>query len=199
MQMPVHSRDITPTRRARETEALKALGWHHRWHTKEGITRLRIDLPNPRHQRQRGVGPGGALPSSAADASVVLWVRFDGFPFFPPTVIDENNGLGITRHRNPNTGDLCLVEYADWHADTSVADLLVRQIPLILAANEPTAAIGEVIEAPVPEPISYWARATGPAVIVPDAPVPQGVASGALVYRVATHWGYVHSAIVEKI
>ena len=57
-------------------------------------------------------------------------------PWFAPTVVLPQPLTGLDRHRNPATGQLCLLAHpSDWQAGRTLADLLTSQLPVLLAAG----------------------------------------------------------------
>lgn len=97
------------------------------------------------------------------------------FPYFPPRVSAAD--LGLHYHWERRTGTVCLLAPggANWHPDDTLADLLVRQWPKVLAANagDGTDADGGLLETDQAEPWSaYIPTAPGPVAIVDSAATP---------------------------
>ncbi|MDP5184834.1 ThiF family adenylyltransferase [Blastococcus sp. BMG 814] len=85
---------------------------------------LHVDWPHPSRQ------PGDP-------ATLRLEVTFSAAaPWFAPTVVLPEPLTGLDRHRNPATGQLCLLAHPDdWQAGRTLADLLTAQLPRLLAAG----------------------------------------------------------------
>ena len=171
--------DRFPDRWAAELAALEATGWPYtvREEPERRCRTLTITWPlPPEHADRHGVN------------SVRLLVEFPAaYPFFPPCVSDVELALDLTRHRDPTDGQLCLLESADWITGTTVAELLAQQLPILLTANRraPTRPGPAGLEAPVPEPVTRFARHLSEiAVLVdPDWTIPEHLEAGALVAR----------------
>ncbi|MGY1836278.1 HesA/MoeB/ThiF family protein [Blastococcus sp. SYSU DS0510] len=91
---------------------------------------LNLDWPHP-----------AAQPGDPA----TLRLRVDypvAFPWFAPQVVLPEPLPGLSRHRNPVTGQLCLLaDPADWQAGSTLAALLTVQLPrLLTAGRDPGAA-----------------------------------------------------------
>jgi molybdopterin/thiamine biosynthesis adenylyltransferase len=132
-----------------------------------------------------------------------LVVRFAAeAPFFPPSVFDPGNQLGLRRHRNPVTGNLCLIEEEDWRVDTTVAALLADQVPKLMRAGRGQVPSEPGIEVPMPEPVeAMLPRVADVAVLVPDDPIPPEINEGALVvrYSLRSGPGWLGTGIVERL
>jgi ubiquitin-protein ligase len=104
------------------------------------------------------------------------------FPFFPPRVTATD--LNLHHHWERRGGTVCLLKPggAHWHPDETLADLLVRQWPKVLAANagDGTDADGVLLETDQAEPWSaYIPTGPGAVAIVDSAAVPPvGVTHG---------------------
>jgi hypothetical protein len=97
------------------------------------------------------------------------------FPFFPPRVTAA--GLDLHHHWERRSGTLCLLAPggAHWHPDDTLAGLLVRQWPQVVAANvgDGTQADGTLLETDQAEPWSaYLPTAAGSVAIVDSTAVP---------------------------
>jgi len=97
------------------------------------------------------------------------------FPFFPPRVTAAD--LDLRHHWERRSGTVCLLAPggAHWHPDNTLADLLVRQWPKVLAANagDGTDADGVLLETDQAEPWSaYIPTAPGPVAVVDSAAIP---------------------------
>ncbi|MBZ5735345.1 ThiF family adenylyltransferase [Nocardioides sp. TRM66260-LWL] len=161
---------------------------------------LMVHYPLPAGAGARRGVDEEALPCGEGRA-LRLRVRFpQTFPGFPPEVHDVDGGLAGLRHRSPLTGELCLVHAEDWHADTTLADLLTSQMPRILASH----AVGEGVlppeglEVPVPESALDFLRRRPP-VIVTDAPIPAGVDDGVLLGRFIATERRIGAGVIEAI
>jgi hypothetical protein len=63
------------------------------------------------------------------------------FPWFPPTVLLPQPLAGLRRHRDPVMGTLCLLGgEQEWLPGTTLAALLITQLPLLLAAGRTSGA-----------------------------------------------------------
>ena len=104
------------------------------------------------------------------------------FPFFPPRVTAAD--LDLHHHWERRGGTVCLLKPGGghWHPDDTLADLLVRQWPQVLAANagDGTDADGVLLETDQAEPWSaYMPTAPEAVAIVDSAAVPPiGVTHG---------------------
>ena len=168
-----------PERWREELRALRGEGLAYRISHPDGGVRLNVRYP---------VGE---------DQTALLRIDFDLFPWFPPTVCDPKNGLALSRHRHPSTGTLCLIhQELGWDSNTTVAELLVTQVPKLLAA-EHSSSSGELLtgvpEVPIPDGANAWRAMSTHAVIVPTSEVPRG-AHGNLTARASA--GRRLSAIV---
>ncbi len=97
------------------------------------------------------------------------------FPFFPPRVTAAD--LDLHHHWERRGGTVCLLKPGGghWHPDDTLADLLVRQWPQVLAANagDGTDADGVLLETDQAEPWSaYMPTAPEAVAIVDSAAVP---------------------------
>jgi len=76
--------------------------------------------------------------SSVADRDLIFSVSFpSSYPWFPPTVRELSGCLDWT---SPHVGDdsrLCLVHADRWRTDSTAADLLAAQLPLLLELDDP--------------------------------------------------------------
>ncbi|TKJ28474.1 ThiF family adenylyltransferase [Blastococcus sp. CCUG 61487] len=90
---------------------------------------LNVDWPHPAAQ------PGDP-------ATLRLRVDFPAaYPWFAPQVVLPEPLPGLSRHRHPVTGQLCLLaDPEDWQAGSTLAGLLTGQLPRLLAAGRDTGA-----------------------------------------------------------
>jgi len=93
------------------------------------------------------------------------------FPFFPPRVTAAD--LDLHHHWERRGGTVCLLAPggAHWHPDDTLADLLVRQWPQVLAANagDGTDADDVLLETDQAEPWSAYVPTTAGLVAVVDS------------------------------
>lgn len=97
------------------------------------------------------------------------------FPYFPPRVTAA--GLDLHHHWERRGGTLCLLppDGAHWHVDDTLAGLLVRQWPQVVAANagDGTGDDGVLLETDQAEPWSaYIPTGSGAVAVVDSAAVP---------------------------
>lgn len=166
-------------RQLQELDALTAagIGWTVVAGAASGLFTLDLNVP----------GPGGSTAMQA------VYPRL--FPYFPPRVTAAD--LDLHHHWERSSGTLCLLEPggATWHPDDTLADLLTRQWPLVLAANagDGTGAEGRLLETDQAEPWSaYLPTSPGAVAIVDSAAVPPidmlfGTATWALGRRPVMH------------
>ncbi|MGY2078820.1 HesA/MoeB/ThiF family protein [Modestobacter sp. SYSU DS0657] len=85
---------------------------------------LYIDWPHP-------------APQPGDPATLRLRVAYPvAYPWFAPQVVLPEPLPGLSRHRNPLTGQLCLLaDPEDWQASSTLAELLTSQLPRLLAAG----------------------------------------------------------------
>ena len=119
-----------PRRWRQETAELRAAGATYR------ILRVNPSQAEP-EVRQIAV----EWPNPDGDSLAVIITYPDAYPFFPPTFATVEP-QGITRHRNPVSGQLCLVADGQWHPNLTAATVLAEQVPMLLAANQEDSAIG---------------------------------------------------------
>ncbi|WP_084151680.1 HesA/MoeB/ThiF family protein [Nocardioides halotolerans] len=221
-----------PDRWRRELDELHASRWPHRITTRVNTVVIEIDWPMPTGEPSRvpeateqpgliqqstpesprstqepthDQGPGhrqGKCRDPRRDRSARLEVWFPPeYPFFPPRVFDRDNQLELGRHRTPD-GVLCLVEETDWHPDTTIAALLTRQLPNLVAAGRSTIRPAEGLEVPAPEPVGgLVSHISGQqALIMPTHPIPARIDQGAVIIRYTLNRGRVIGAgLAERI
>lgn len=188
-----------PGRWAREITELDATGWTYRV-TRQSrglglmvIVPLAVDAEGARRL---------AAPGETNTPPLRLQVRFpQTYPTFAPDIYDPDGALAGLRHRNPVSGQLCLIHDEDWHAETTVAELLRTQLPRLLATNvlgagdQPAAGL----EFPVPEAATALVTNHHQPILITDHPVPAGVDSGALLARFVTDKTHLGPGVVEAI
>lgn len=189
-----------PERWRLELAALEATGWTFTASAEDdGTPVLEVDYPVPPDPP----GSQDAAVRGEGRCAARLVVRFAAeAPFFPPSVFDPDNQLGLQRHRNPGTGHLCLIEEEDWRVDTTVAALLADQVPKLLRAGRGQTPPEPGVEVPGPEPAeAMLPRVANVALLVPDLPIPSGVDEGALVVRYSVRSGgvWLGTGIVEHL
>lgn len=108
-----------PDRFAAECTALDAAGWTYKVHDTEGRVTFTVQYP---------------LPQPGVRAELTVWFP-ETYPHFPAEVYDPADSTGAVRHRDPVSGYLCLGHGRDHHPDELVADVLARQLPKLLAAE----------------------------------------------------------------
>ncbi|TIC86705.1 hypothetical protein E8D34_10665 [Nocardioides sp. GY 10113] len=203
-----------PGRWRTELAELDATGWNYRLGVDAGLVRVDIDWPippglpgsAPAERSGRPADPAQvdeASPAGDAGSQVCrIQVVFPHeYPFFPPEVRDHDDRLGLRRHRGP-LGVLCLLEPEDWNSDLTVAALLTRQLPQILAGGLSPDAPPAGVEVQAPEPVGLrLGHATADiALIMADARPPTDVTEGALLARFYVQMSrHIGPGIVEAI
>lgn len=129
-----------------------------------------------------GDAPGGlftldlTVPGPDGDTAMrAVYPRL--FPYFPPRVTAPD--LDLHYHWERRGGTLCLLPpgSAHWHVEDTLASLLVRQWPQVVAANagDGTRDDGVLLETDQAEPWSaYIPTGPGPVAVLDSAAVPPG-------------------------
>jgi hypothetical protein len=180
-----------PDRWTKERTDLTEAGWDwtvDRTDADRGIIALSVRRPRgsdacqttTRPDTPQGTGEGSEwkLPPGAA-----LTIRYPAaYPFFPCVIHDPRNTLGLSRHRDPRFGHLCLLHARDWDVRTTAAKLLADQLPRILeAAGTTDETIARRLEEPLPEPTGLQVPISEGLIMVDGAwVIPPDVMQGAL-------------------
>lgn len=155
-----------PERLTEEREALRAIGAtvEDQPRTGDGLVRWLIELPLARFD----LPAGHPLPDPLR-----IQATFPGsFPYLRPEV-NTVSDLVFPRHQHPFGKNLCLLPRRTlyWDSDTLLADLLLTQLPVLVAraAEEDFQAILN-IEGEQPEPFTdYYPYVRPSGVFVPDS------------------------------
>ena len=183
-----------PRRWARERQAFGDHGWAHRVRYVDGGVEVHVDYPLP-----------AAEDVAARTARLKVVYPRQSYPaWMPVQVFDLHDELGVTRHRDPTRGLLCLVHDADHDPTWTAADLLAIQLPKLVRSNDLTsadrlAASTRGLELPVAEPRTVYSAAPR-RVVVPHVAIPNNIDGGALVLRQRIDQsGVVVTSIVDQI
>jgi hypothetical protein len=155
-----------------------------------------LDAAGIAWSRADPAAPGGVVELDATvdgfDGPVTVRATYpDEFPHFPPRVTAPN--IGLTHHHEHGGGIVCLLASGgrDWLPSMSLAWLLTKQWPKVLAANagDGTDPDGRLIETDQGEPwTAYVEVETAAAVVVgSDACPPESVGDGPAAYVVTRH------------
>ncbi|WP_250182597.1 HesA/MoeB/ThiF family protein [Aeromicrobium fastidiosum] len=183
-----------PRRWARERQAFRDYGWAHKVRYVDGGVEVHVDYPL--HANEDVTARTARLKVVYPRQSYPAWM--------PVQVFDLHDELGVTRHRDPTRGLLCLVHEADHDPTWTAADLLAIQLPKLIDSNNLTpadrlAAPAHDLELPVAEPRTVYSAAPR-RVVVPHVSIPDDIAGGALVLRQRIdRSGVVVTSIVDQI
>ena len=183
-----------PRRWARERQAFRDHGWAHKVRYVDGGVEVHVDYPLPAEE-----------DAAARTARLKVVYPRQSYPaWMPVQVFDSRDELGVTRHRDPTRGLLCLVHEADHDPTWTAADLLAIQLPKLVDSNNLThtdrlAASAHDLELPVAEPRTVYSAAPR-RVVVPHVNIPDNIGGGALVLRQRIdRSGVVVTSIVDQI
>lgn len=167
--------------------------WWERYPQRWATEQAALDAAGIGWQRQDADSPGVLqlhIEVVIGDRPVELTADYPStYPFFPPLVSDPAGTLAhLQRHRSPRHGQLCLLHDDSWHVDTTLAQLLTTQLPLVLATGargaEQRHSLAQLreLEAPAAEPLATRVQGTAGMMLLVDSAwdIPPDVTSGPL-------------------
>lgn len=156
--------------------------------------------------RQNGIIRADFIYAYAGESIPLYAIYPDMFPYVRPQVYAA--GLDLPRHQNPFGRNLCLIGRSteNWSTEDHLADLVLDQMPKLLAAAlRPAGTPSPVPEEPQGEPVTGYLPDSPNLMILVDSGwiLPQTIDRGDLTIVVETGWegikGYVSRIAADGV